>query len=234
MVEIKTIDITSKKQLKEFILFEWEIYKEDKNWVPPLIIDRLTQFNTQKNPFLHHSEIQPFIAYKDNKPAGRIVAILNNNHNKFHNERTGFFGFFESTNDFEVAKNLFNKAIEWHKEKGMDTLRGPANFSSNDCWGLLINAFDLPPQIMMPYNTSYYIDLIEQYGFKKVNDLYAYKLSTQNATIPDRVKRITKYIESRKEIVIRNINMKNFKEEVEKIRMIYKFIFIEKGIKWVY
>ncbi len=220
MVEIKPIDIKSKKQLKEFILFEWEIYKGNTSWVPPLILDRLTQFNPQKNPFFHHSEIQPFIAYMNNKPAGRIVAILNNNHNKAHNEKTGFFGFFECVNNYEAAKSLFDKAVEWLKEKGMKTLRGPANFSSNDTWGLLIDAFDLPPMILMTYNPPYYKNLMEQYGFKKVKDVYAYKL-TAEAQIPDRVKRVIKYVETRKEIAIRNINIKNFKEEIEKVKMIY-------------
>ncbi len=220
MIEIKPIEIKSKKQLKQFIMFEWEIYRENKNWVPPLIIDRLTQFNTQKNPFLHHSEIQLFMAYNNNIPVGRIAAILNNNHNKFYNEKTGFFGFFESINDGKVSELLLKEAAQWLKKKGMNILRGPANFSLNDTCGVLIDSFDCPPMVMMPYNPPYYQNLLESYGFKKIKDILAYKMSAESKA-PERVKRITEYVESRKDIVIRNINMKNYKEEVRKVKSIY-------------
>jgi len=220
MLKIESIDLKSKKEIKKFIMFEWEIYKNNKNWVPPLIIDRLTQFNPNKNPFFEHSEVVPFIAIRDNKIVGRIAVILNNNHNKFHNEKTAFFGFFECINDQEVANALFDKVKNWAKEKGMNILRGPANFSSNDNWGLLIDAFNLPPVIMMPYNPPYYKDLIENYGFKKVKDIVAYKLNA-DTPIPERVRRINEYVQSRKEIVIRNLNMKKFENEIKIIKKIY-------------
>ena len=220
MLEIKPIDITSKKQKKQFIMFEWEIYRGNSSWVPPLIIDRMAQFNLEKNPFFKHSEVQPFMAYKDNIPVGRIAAILNNNHNKAHKEKTGFFGFFECINDNEVANALLDKASKWVKEKGMDTLRGPANFSCNDTWGLLLDNFDMPPMILMSYNPPYYIDLLEQYGFKKEKYIYAYKMSA-DSTIPERVQRVTDHVETRNEIVIRNINMKDFNKELKIVKEIY-------------
>lgn len=221
MVEIKPFDLSSKKVLKKFIMFEWEIYKGNKNWVPPLIMDMKTMFNPKKNPFHHHSQVQPFLAFKNNKIVGRIVAILNNNHNKAWNEKTGFFGFFEVINNFEAAKALLDKACQWVKDKGMDTLRGPANFSSNDPWGLLIDNYDMPPMVLMTYNPPYYKDLLEQYGFKKLKDLYAYKMSAQGTIMPERVQKITERVLNRKDIVIRSVNMKKFKEEVRMIKSIY-------------
>lgn len=221
MIEIKPIDMFCKSDLKKFILFEWTIYKDNPNWVPPLIMDMKAMFDPKKNPFHENADMQLFLAYKDSKIAGRTTAIINHSHNKFVKDKTGFFGFFESINDFEVAKALFDQAASWLREKGMLTMRGPANFSCNDTWGLLIDSFDMQPMILMPYNPPYYKDLIEQYGFKKTKDLLAYKLETKGAVIPERVEKITQHVLNRGDIVIRNINMKNFRHEVEIIKTIY-------------
>ena len=138
MIEVRPINLKSKKDLKKFIKFEWEVYKNDKNWVPPLIIDMLSKFNLKKNPLFEHAEIQPYLAYKDGKIAGRVVATIHHRHNEFHNEKVVFFGFFEVFNDFEVAQALLNAVAEFGRQKGMTVMRGPASFSSNDIWGLLI------------------------------------------------------------------------------------------------
>lgn len=220
MIEVKPFDIKSKKDLKKFIKFPWEVYRGDKNWVPPLIIDMKAKFNPKSNPFLFHSQIQPFLAYKDNKIVGRVVGIINNNHNKTFNEKTGFFGFFETFQDYEVAQALLDTATEWVKSKGMDTLRGPANFSSNDDWGLLMDSYDMPPMLLMPYNPSYYKDFIEKYGFTKAKDVLAYRMSTEHK-FPDRVAKIIEYVKRKHNIVIRNLKMKKYWEEVKILKMIY-------------
>lgn len=221
MVEVKPVDINSKKELKRFIKFEWEVYRGDKNWVPPLIIDMMAKFNLKKNPFFEHSEVQPFIALKENKIAGRITAIINHNHNEFHNEKVVFFGFFEVLNDFEVAKALLDTVAEFGRKKGMNIMRGPASFSSNDTWGLLVENFDEPPVIMMPYNPPYYIELLEKYGLVKAKDLLAYKLDAETAKLPERVEKMVNYLEKREDIRIRSVNFKNLEEEIKILRDIY-------------
>ncbi len=219
MIEVK--EVKSKKDLKKFIKFEWQVYKGDKNWVPPLIIDMLSNFNPKKNPIFKHSKIQPYLAYKDGKIAGRIVATINNNYNEFQNEKVVFFGFFETFNDFEVAKALLDKVKEFGKENGMEKIMGPASFTTNDIVGMLIENFDEPPVIMMPYNPPYYNDLVNRYGLIKEMDLLAYKLDAQKVELPDRVKRMVEYLRKRSKVVLRKINIKKFDEEVEKIRIIY-------------
>lgn len=220
MIEVKAVDIESKSSIMKFIKFQWEVYRGDENWVPPLIMDMKAKFNQNSNPFLLHSEIQPFLAYKDGKIAGRTVGIINNNHNKTFNEKTGFFGFFEAVEDYEVASALLDTAAEWVKSKGMDTLRGPANFSSNDDWGLLMDSYDIPPMLLMPYNPPYYKDFMEKYGFIKAKDVFAYKMSTEHK-FPDRILKIINYAKKKKNITIRNFNMKKYWEEIKILKMIY-------------
>lgn len=221
MVEVKPINLKSKKELKKYIKFEWEVYKNDKNWVPPLIIDMLSKFDSKKNPLFEHADIQPYIAYKDGKPAGRITAIIHHRHNQFHNEKVVFFGFFDVFDDFDIARALLDTVAEFGMQKGMTVMRGPASFSSNDMWGLLIENFDEPPIVMMPYNPPYYKDLLERYGLVKAKDLLAYKLVADEVQLPERVAKMVEYLKTRSDIVVRKINMKKFNEEVEKIRIIY-------------
>jgi len=212
-------EVGSASDLKRFIKLPWSIYKGDPNWVPPLIIDQKAKFNRDKNPFFKHSTARFYLAEKEGKIAGRIAGIINNNHNKFHEENIGFFGFFECVNDHQVADALFEKAAEYLRSEGVVLMRGPANFSSNDDWGFLVNAFDKPPMVMMPYNPPYYLELAESFGFKKVMNLYAYWMLSDQMT--ERVIRTAEIIKKRTKTIFRNINMNDFTTEVERIRRVY-------------
>ncbi len=163
MSDIK-VRIAEENEIPKFIKFAWEIYKDDPYWVPPLIMEKKQILNRKKNPFFKEAEMELFFAERDGKIVGRIAAIKNDIHNKIHNENIGFFGFFESINDQEVANALLSKAEEWIKAKGLDAMRGPANPSSNEEWGLLVEGFEDSPRMMMTYNPKYYIELIENYG----------------------------------------------------------------------
>ncbi|MFM8437353.1 MAG: hypothetical protein ACKOAX_02665, partial [Candidatus Kapaibacterium sp.] len=163
-----------------FIKSQWNFYKGDPNFVPPIIADRKKLLDTEKNPFYKHSTIQLFLAESDNRIVGRIAAIINDNHNIEHDDKVGFFGFFECVNDQAVANALLDAAGAWLKERGMQQIRGPVNPSMNDEAALLIEGHDSPPQVLMTYNPPYYKSLLENYGMHKVMDLFAYIL--QNAT----------------------------------------------------
>jgi len=220
-VVIKPVENKSDKM--KFILSQWNFYKNDKNWVPPIIADRLKLLDTGKNPFYKHSLIQLFLAEKGNEVVGRIAAIINYNHNKTHNDKVGFFGFFECINDQDIANKLFDAALEWLKARGMEAMRGPENPSQNDEVGLLIEGFDSPPVILMTYNPPYYIDLIENYGLKKVKTLYAYKLEMKDY-LTDKLIRLQEVIRERYNVTVRNVNFKNkeqFNKDVETLKQIY-------------
>ncbi|HEY3341536.1 MAG TPA: GNAT family N-acetyltransferase [Anaerolineae bacterium] len=149
---------------------------------------------------------------------------MNNRHNQVHQEKTGFFGSFEVINDYEVAKALLDTARNWVKAKGMNKLRGPATFSANEEYGLLIEGFDSEPQIMMTYNPRYYVDFMDRYGFKKAMDLYAWWGPTDRAAkaiIGERFERVVKMALQRNKFTIRKANLRKFDEEVQRIKKIY-------------
>ena len=146
-VSIRPIESGNRRQLKKFIKFPWKIYRDDPNWVPPLIFDRLQFFTPGKNPYFSHSKAQLFMAFRGEEPVGRISAHENNQHIRVHKDGAGFFGFFECINDHTIANALFDAASNWLWERGLKTMRGPLCFSVNDEAGLLIDAFDEPPLI---------------------------------------------------------------------------------------
>jgi hypothetical protein len=213
--------VKTDRELMDFIKFQWEIYKDDKYWVPPLIMDRKKLLNREKNPFYKHAEMEMFLAKRDGKIVGRIAAIKNDLHNKYHNDKAGFFGFFETINDQSVADALFDKTAEWLKSKGLDTMRGPANPSSNDEYGMLLEGFDDEPRLLMTYNPPYYLNLCNTYGFKKAKDLYAYKIEQEKLIKSDKLKRVAEIARERYKLKITQLNMKDFNNELEKVKEVY-------------
>jgi hypothetical protein len=218
--QVQIQPVISRKQLREFIELPWKIYRDDPHWVPPLVRHLKETFNPRKNPFYDHADVQLFLARRGDKSVGRIAAVVNDAHNQFHEERTGFFGFFESVNDEDVAQKLLETARDWLREKGMETLRGPANFSSNDEWGMLIQGFDKSPMLMMTYNPPYYPEFMDRYGLSKAKDLYAYRMFTKDG-VPARLRRMAEKIQQREDMAIRPIYMKDFDNELGRIKEVY-------------
>lgn len=217
----KIVKVESKSELTSFIDFPHDLYKNDPYYVPELFIAQKDLLTT--HPFHKHSALQTFLAYDGKKIVGRIAAILNNNHNKFNKVNDGFWGFFDCINDQETADLLFNAACDWLKDKGADQkFVGPVNFSTNETCGLLIEGFDSPPVLMMTYNAEYYAALIENAGFKKQIDLIAW--SWKGESYDDKSVRLLSALQERlkrNNIIIRKVNLKNFKEEAAKLREVY-------------
>ncbi|MFD2548930.1 hypothetical protein ACFSR5_14870 [Sphingobacterium suaedae] len=220
MIEI--VPVQSKKQLAKFIDLPHDLYAKDPNYVPELFLGQQDMLSASKHPFYKHSEAQPFLAYKDGKLVGRVVAIWNRNHNAFNNVTEGQFGFFESINDQEVANRLLETAAEWVRKRGGNNIVGPVNLTTNDTCGLLIDGFDRPPMAMMPYNPPYYLDLITHAGYQKKVDLRAYLVTKANANqrsvvLLDKLEERLK----RSGILLRQINLKDFANEAKKIKQVY-------------
>ncbi len=203
--------------LHRFVTLPWQVYRGDPHWVPPLIGE--TKKMLTKHPFLDHADVAYYLALRGGKPVGRIAYILNHLHNETHDEKTAFFGFFEVMPDDEAAKALFDQVTTLARDAGMETLRGPANFSSNEEWALLVDGFDSPPAVMMTYNPPRYIPLLERLGFAKAKDLVAYYLD--NDEPPERLLRLAEKMAARKGITVRTIDMKHFAEDVNKVRIVY-------------
>jgi GNAT superfamily N-acetyltransferase len=220
MAQFTVRPVRTSADTKKFIDFFYALYNNDPNFVPPLRMDREKLIDKKKNPFYKHSLMELFLAERDGKVIGRIGAIVNDNHNKEHNDKVGFFGFFECVNEQEVANALFDEAKKYLKSKGMDAMRGPANPSVNDEYGLLVDGFDKPPVVLMTYNPKYYESLILNYGLKKEKDLYAYILD-QDTVYTDKFVRANEIVKQRNSLTFRAINMKDFKNEVRRIKEVY-------------
>lgn len=219
----KIIVVKTQSDLKRFIKSQFNFYKNDENFVPPLMMDRLKLLNKDKNPFFKHSKMELFMVENNGKITGRIAAIINENHNKTHNDKVGFFGFFECENNQETANILFDEASKYLKSNGMTEMRGPVNPSMNDESGLLIDGFDSPPVVLMTYNPKYYIDLIEGYGLSKIKDLYAYHLINEQY-VSEKLERMQSIVRKRNSLTIRSMNFSNkkqFKQDVETLKYIY-------------
>lgn len=219
-MSLEVLPVISAKDLRAFIRLPWEIYRGNPNWVPPLISEQKTLFNRRKFPFFEHSEAEFYLARREGKVVGRIAAIKNNNHLHVYNDGVGFFGFFECIDDQEVANALFKRAEEWLAARGLRKIRGPENYSQNEDCGLLIDAFDRPPVVMMTYNPPYYQKLIETYGFTKAIDLYAYAIEYADS-IPDRLSQAAQNIYQQADFTIRNVNMKKLDDEVGRLKVVY-------------
>ena len=176
-----------------------------------------------KNPFFEHAEAEYFLAERNGEVVGRIAAIDNRLHNETHDDRVGFFGFFESVNEQPVADALLAEATTWLRARGFGIVRGPASFSVNDECGLLIDGFDTPPTLMMPHNPRYYITLLERAGFSKAKDLLVYQGGHLDhyVTPPERIARAMELMRQRLGITLRPLNMKDFEGDVERIKAIY-------------
>jgi GNAT superfamily N-acetyltransferase len=210
----------TKKDKRKFIFYPWHIYKDDPNWVPPLLGDFREKIDKQKNPFFEHADMDLFLCYQDGRIVGRIAAIIDENHNTIHGEKAVFFGLYESENNVEAAKALLETVVEWGKEKGMEILKGPMNLSMNDECAFLLEGFDSPPAVMMTYNPPYYLELMEKCGLVKAKDLLAFYMEKDHQEA-EKVRMIVDKVSREIPVTLRTVDMKNLKEEVEKIRYIY-------------
>ncbi len=219
-MSVKVTQAKSRADIKRFQLLPWRIYRADPNWVPPLLSQERALLVPGRHPFHEHALVRLFLAWDGTTVVGRIGACVNEQHNVYHGEQTGFFGFFECVDDQGVANALFASAGDWLRSEGMERMRGPCNWSLNESCGLLVEGFGVPPMIMMTYNPPYYPRLIEEAGFTKVKDLYAFEIYTDRPE-PERVGRIASRVMTRAGITFRCVDVTRLNEEAALIRDIY-------------
>jgi hypothetical protein len=213
-------DAGTRADLDAFLRVPWRLYRGDRNWVPPLLGEQRWLFS-DRNPFWAHGRRRLFIAESGGEAIGRVAAIVDDDHNHYHEERTGFFGFFECANDPRVAGELLTASAEWLTEQGMTLVRGPVNPSLNDEAGLLVEGFDRPPAFMMTYNPPWYGALIEGWGLRKVKDLLAYS-GPCNAEIVARLERAAERVRRRyPDLLIRPINLRAIERDLLILRDLY-------------
>lgn len=225
-MDIKVRPVQSKRDLKIFIELPYKLYKDNPNWVPPLLMEMWLRLDKKKNPLFQHLDAEYFIAYLNGEPVGRITAHVDHEHNKFWKEKTGFFGFFECINLPQVGFALLDAAEAWLRKKRMKKIRGPFHFNTNDESGLLVSGFHSPSVTMMPYHHPYYQNILEAWGLKKVKDLVAYIIRRT----PELEARLGKILEKlhraaqravKSGFKIRRLNLKKWKQEAEILWGVY-------------
>jgi GNAT superfamily N-acetyltransferase len=221
--EFVTIEeVTTAGGINEFIRFPWEVYRGDPYWVPPLRSEVKFLLSAKNNPFFQHAEAACFLARKSGEAVGRIAAIIDRNHIRIHQEQSGFFGFFECIADSAVARQLLDRAAGWLKERGMEIMRGPMNPSTNEECGLLLEGFDSPPMIMMPYTPPYYLDFMELCGLTKAKDLYAYITVIGEVAAGGRLEKLAASVKARVPgLSVRPADMKRLRQELAAVKEIY-------------
>ncbi len=216
------IEAKSKKEIRQFINFPHDLYEGDSNYVPELYLAQKEMFDKKKYPFYEYGTVKCYLAFEYGKIVGRIASIKNHRYNDYHKSNIGFFGFFDFINRKDVAETLLEKAKEFLREESYEAMIGPTNFTTNETAGFLVEGFHESPKIMMTYNKPYYDEILSELGLTKEMDLYAYFIPSFEAS--DKSIRLSQMLEERLQkqgITIRNINLKDFKTEVGRIKKIY-------------
>jgi GNAT superfamily N-acetyltransferase len=208
--------VEGRRDFEAFFGLPWKIYQDDPLWVPPMRTSARGELRPRTNPFLRHCDYSLFLLERDGEAVGRVAALVDKLAVEAWGEKIGMFGYFECPlGDEEGAAALLSAARDWLRERGMEVMRGPWTFQSQE-WGLVVEGFEPEPVIMAPYNPPGYIALIESFGLRKAKDLLCWELSVPDGyKIPERILTLTNAVAERFGLSIRTIDMSRFDEEVE-------------------
>ena len=222
-MKVEVRPVSTRSDLDTFIKLPWRLYRNEPNWVAPLLMDVKKRLDQKKNPFFKHTEAQYFLAYRGSEPVGRISAHIDRNLNEFQDNEWGLFGWFECEDDPEAARALLATAEQWLRERGRDRMVGPMDFTTNDECGLLIEGHERPPIILCPWHHPYYQRLFEQdIGMAKAMDLYMWSLHvTGRENVHSAIWDMADKLESEHGIVCRNFRKKDLQEEVSRFLEVY-------------
>lgn len=215
---IRIEKVQDKKKLKEFIAFPSTLFRDDPNWIDPLIIER-EEHLSKKNPGTDHITWQAWVAIKEEKIVGRITAQIDTLHRELHGADTGHFGMIDAIDDPEVFSALFAAAEEWLRAQGARKITGPFSLNINQESGLLIEGFNTPPSVMMPHAKPYYATAVEQQGYTKGVDLIAYWMKRTDLHFNPSLAKLMERV--RPQVTIRRLNRKKFAEEMQVLREIF-------------
>lgn len=222
MASVVVKPVRSWWERRQFVNFPWQLYEGDPNWVPPLLMEQRGLLGYRHHPFHDEAEVQTFLAMRDGRVCGRVAAIHNRAYNRHVGENWGFFGFFESIDDPETANALLDAARAFLAERGVRTIRGPANPSLNYECALLVEGFHSPPTFMMTYNKPYYGKLIENWGYRKAQDMYAFWGHMDMVSKLDKkLYFISTEAKQRFNVKVRAMNPSRFREEVQMFLRVY-------------
>jgi GNAT superfamily N-acetyltransferase len=217
--------VRSRRDRKTFVRVPFTVHRDNPLWVAPLVFERMEFLDPGKNPWFEHGEAELLIAERDGQPVGRISAHLDHRWDEYQGGSDAMFGFFETVEDAEVSKALFDAACEWAAGKGRARVLGPMDFTTNDEIGILIEGFDRRPMILEPWHPPYYRGLVEAEGFAKAIDVQMWELQfgslKQGEAFDPSIHAAAKKALEDEGIVIRNMNKKDMAGEVARFMDVY-------------
>jgi len=215
LTDFKIIEVGTPKEVKRFLDFPYDLYRGQAAWAPPLRLERKDQLDPNKNPSANKLDRQLFLAVKNGRDIGRIAAFSNPVHDAQHDNDTAFFGYFDAIDDTKILSALLTTAQDWAKAKGRTRMVGPAQWGVNEEVGLLVDGFEHPNTILMPYGRPYYPKAVEAAGFVKAVDMLAFEADF-NAGFPrPKITQVlTEYAKKSESITWRQLNPKDFNAEI--------------------
>jgi len=228
--DVQVRPVATPRDVKDFVRFPWRIYANDRYWVPPLISEIEKRLDTQRNPFWEYAERELFLARRNGEVVGTVAAIVNHQHNQQLDDQTGFFGFFETINDEQVAEALISAAADWLRERGKDLMRGPINGAPTDEVGVLIAGHDRRPSVWEGHTPPYYRQLLEGLGFRKYDDYFAYEIWFKDLdwdlrNLPPTVWRVAEKVRGKMGVNVRKIVINQWDSEIAKVHYLYNEAF---------
>ncbi len=216
-------------RLKEFVHLPWRLYENDPYWTPQLDADLLGSrllstkgLLTPEHPYHGWADVTHFLARRRGEVVGRVSAAVNHRFNEYYDSRIGFFGFFETIENYSVAEALLDAARGWLRGRGMEVMRGPGEYSNatHERQGCLVEGFDVSPTMELTHNPPYYPEFFERYGLHKAKDYYAYMVDVQQDPDP-RLVAVARRVEEKGHIELREIDLGRFHEEIDLVIRIY-------------
>lgn len=200
---VKILPVTDKKTMMQFIKLPFRLYRDDPLWIPPLISQEKSQFDSGVNPAFDYCDTEFFIAVRDGRPVGRVAAIINRRYLEKTGRACGRFGWFDCEDNRDTAFCLLEAAEDWMRERGMSEISGPMGFTDNDMTGFLVEGFDELPTIAGSYNPPWYNEMITARGYRKEVDYVEYKITVPDE-IPEKTVRLVELIKKRSRIRVFN------------------------------
>jgi GNAT superfamily N-acetyltransferase len=211
--DLRIQPVHGRRDLDHFIRLPARLYSGAKGFVAPLVIERRDALRQDKNPYFRHGTAQYWLAWRGERPVGRISAQIDQLYLQRHGAGTGHFGFLDAENDSEIFQQLLTTAERWLAERGMRRMLGPLNLSSNEEFGLLVDGFDAAPMLMMPFAPPYAAQHLDALGFRKTKDLVAYDLVIPDPS-PEPVQRRIVKLQSSSRIRLRPLDMSRYDSEL--------------------
>lgn len=217
-MSIEIVQVDPRRSLRDFLGVVDYIYRDDPHYIKPLDFEVRSRLKSS-SPFFEHGEAAFFTAYRNGWCVGRCSAQIDHHHLNRHKDSTGFFGFFDTIDDQDVAQELLSSARRWLADRGMKRMRGPFSLNINDESGCLVDGFDSPPMIMASHHRPYQGTLIEQFGLAKHKDLLGWRYTT--GEVPPRVRRAHDALEAMPEVTARNVELKHMQRDTRIVMDIF-------------